>query len=162
MTESARSCQPAWRYKVSNPPPHLKPWYSNSTNENIQNNNNKNISRKLWLTVAWWYLNLICHLVSGMSALFHFPLSSQCGWRYIYVWISQWIYYDSSPRPCLLGVWPRLGTDWWTTWASVISSVTCFKTMEWQISAKNRRCQKDEVLFGDAVVTLPWYWRQQT
>lgn len=69
-----------------------------------------------------------------MSVLFNSILSSQHRWRYIYVWISQWIYYNGLSGPVCQACDPGSGQSSW--WASVILPVTCFKMIEWQITRK--------------------------
>ena len=46
---------------------------------------------------AGWYL--IYQLVQDVSALFNSTLPSRWRWRYVYVWISQWIYYNRPSGP---------------------------------------------------------------
>lgn len=46
---------------------------------------------------AGWHL--IYQLVQDVSALFNSTLPSRWRWRYVYVWISQWIYYNRLSGP---------------------------------------------------------------
>lgn len=132
---SVRSCQPEWRYKVSNPPPQSNTLKINSTHE-------KN-TKMIWplkktvvnccLMGAGWPLNLTYRPVHDMSFVFNSILPPPSRWRYVYVWISQWIYSNRLSGPVCQACDPGSGQlSWWATWASVISPVTCFKMMEWQ------------------------------
>lgn len=86
------------------------------------------------------------------------PLSppSQWRWRYVSVWISQWIYYHSLSGPVCQACDPGSGQpSCWATWTSVSSSATCFNMLEWYLTANADAAGKVSI-----TVKMKLLWQQ--
>lgn len=112
---------------------------------------------KLQSIVAWRHLNLMYWCMTCQLYLTCPPPPSQWRWCYVSVWIPQWIYYHSLSGPVCQACDPGSGQpSCWATWSSVSSPATCFKMLEWYLTAN-----RDAAGNVNVTVKMKLLWQQR-